>query len=105
VTMLPGTLRKPLLDHVGAHEGAARIGPYRWARERGPPRGAPGQVPQRPCGMGVAVGLSRDAVLRRPANRRATAASPPRVRPTAGRKGRSPGGRHFASSHVPFAQA
>lgn len=51
------------------------------------------------------MGVSRYAVLRGPGHGRAETAPPARVRSTEGREGWSPGVRHRASGHLPFAEA
>jgi hypothetical protein len=101
--MVPAAIRKPLLDHLNRvkaqHESDLAAGrgtvALTWGFE--------GQVPERPSGMGLAVGVSRDALLHRPVDRRASPTSSARVRsPTRG-QGCGPVGGHSASRYVPLA--
>jgi len=79
VTMLPATLKGPLLDHLARvrvqHEAdlMARRGSVAL------PGALRAKYPHAPRGVGLAVGLSRDAVLRGPGDRGATPPSPTRV--------------------------
>jgi len=103
ITMLPGALKQPLVEHLsrvkGQHDADLAAGLWR----RGAPRRAGREVSQCAARVGVAVGLPRDSLLSRRRDRGAASASPARTGRAARGEGRRQGRRHPTSGDVPLA--